>query len=292
LDLYNDAVVVQKGTPDEQQALRERLLTQLVDGLGAYSETTMDGVWLKLGKIDLASPVVRTEITRFISEEREANGGNAGPALEEKFKIFEKNIALADTIGKRKSLERSGISEASNSALRDLMAAQLGSKPGSAQPGSKPEKAKDTYHEDLKSLNQLLSAWKMATRQANLMADPAADPAEKAFHIQSIATAMSSLAASISDFHSKYVAGQDDAHGIQNGEYVKSINNGIALYLVGKGRIENIHFQDPDAAKAILEENIGMPIGGPDAIGEVDAEAITPQQSVSLSQLKELYGVA
>ncbi len=121
------------------------------------------------------------------------------------------------------------------------------------------EKSKDTYHEDQKNLDKLYSAWKLAVKAA----DSLSDAAERKANAELIDVSLKALADAMADFHAKYVAGKSDAYALQNAEYLRYMNNSIALYLRGESKIGNKHYRDPIAAEAMLKNTLGTKIKAP-----------------------------
>ncbi len=111
LELYADATIAQKGTQSEQKALREQLKSQIDSWGSVYSENHIEGLWYKLGNINLGDGNVRAGIAKFIAEERKLKGGNAGTEWERKFQIIENNIGIAEALDTSRAQETTKITE-------------------------------------------------------------------------------------------------------------------------------------------------------------------------------------
>lgn len=90
------------------------------------------------------------------------------------------------------------------------------------------------------------------------------DGKDRESNSQLLDAAMKALAASMMGFNAKYVAGKSSGHASQVAEYLKSINNEIALYLRGEGKTTNKHYRDPVSAEAILKGMLGTKLQAPE----------------------------
>lgn len=405
LELYADATIAQKGTEVEKKALRAELTRSLESHGSVYHENSMEGLWYKLGKINVGDAAIRADVTRFIESERKLKGGDAGSYFEERFQIIERNFALAVVAEAKRNMAQQAVTaqvrveetqlkkdqkdEKSNTsksekaivldteprsvtysrdflkssmtalqavqiklkdrpefskmleeviknpsfqAVSDLQTAikkidqkaivsPLGSKKngdpdgwfgpltlraiqlianpktesvspvtpgetpsgtpkssapsrngettpadksagtpaGVVKPTTAPEKAKDTYDEDLRQLQKLIGAWKSATKGADMLSSSQ----DRESNSQLLDAAMKALAASMIDFNAKYIAGKTNAFALQNAEYLKSTNNDIALYLRGMGKVDNKHYRDPISAETILKGTLGAKLNSP-----------------------------
>ena len=63
-----------------------------------HGESRIEGLWYKLGNIDLGNEKVRAEITAFMIAERNRKGGNAGAEFEQRYAIVMRYIGIADAL--------------------------------------------------------------------------------------------------------------------------------------------------------------------------------------------------